>query len=105
MSGEWTWVAVVHRPGPTAPTEGSLFAAPGFRDHVAFLQRMHEAGYLVAAGPLPAAPGTGMAVLRLPGAGRESEAADLAAQDASVTSGLFTAPVRPWDVRFHGELS
>ena len=37
---------------------------------MAFLNRMHEAGYLVAAGPLTDAAGEGMTILRLPGAGR-----------------------------------
>ena len=44
-----TWVALMHQPGPAAPTEGSLFDDPGFGEHFAFLNRMREAGYLVAA--------------------------------------------------------
>ena len=27
-----TWVALVHTPGPAAPTDGSLFASPGFAE-------------------------------------------------------------------------
>lgn len=104
MSDGWTWVALVHRPGPAAPSEGSLVAAPGFRDHVTFLERMRSEGYLVAAGPLLDEPGAGMAVLRLPGADRLADARALAGQDGSVASGFFTAQLRPWDVRFHAEL-
>ena len=37
-----TWVALLHRPGPNAPREGSVFEAPGFGDHVAFLSRMRD---------------------------------------------------------------
>jgi uncharacterized protein YciI len=96
-----TWVALVHRPGPEAPTE-SLFDAPGFADHVAFLARMHEAGYLVAAGPLPDRPGEGMTILRLPGADQMDRAIRLATNDdLSVASGFFTVEVRPWQVMLH----
>lgn len=93
-----TWVALLHRPGPAAP-EGSLFDDARFADHVAFLARMRDAGYLVAAGPLTDREGEGMAVLRLPGADRMDEARRLATHDdRSVSSGLFTVDVRPWQV-------
>ena len=46
-----TWVALLHRPGSAAPVSGTPFDDPRFGEHVAFLRRMHEAGYLVAAGP------------------------------------------------------
>ena len=94
-----TWVALLHRPGPNAPRDGSLFAAPGFGDHVAFLTRMRDAGLLVAAGPLMDGNGEGMTVLRLPGANRFDEARHLATDDdASVVNGFFTVEVRPWQV-------
>jgi uncharacterized protein YciI/uncharacterized protein YndB with AHSA1/START domain len=97
--GADTWVALLHRPGPNAPSVGSLFAAPGFHDHLAFLSRMRDAGLLVAAGPLLDAGGEGMTVLRLPGANRLDDARQLATQDdASVASGFFTVEVRPWQV-------
>jgi uncharacterized protein YciI len=96
---EDTWVALLHRPGPNAPHDGSLFAAPGFNAHVEFLTRMQDAGFLVAAGPLLDANGEGMTVLRLPGANRLDEAQHLAThEDASVTNGFFTVEVRPWQV-------
>lgn len=94
-----TWVALLHRPGPNAPREGSVFEAPGFSDHVAFLTRMLNDGLLVAAGPLLDATGEGMTVLRLPGANRLAEARHLATrEDASVANGFFTVDVRPWHV-------
>lgn len=97
----WTWVALMHSPGPGAPAGSSLMEDPRFLEHVAFLRRMGQAGYLVAAGPLGSA-GAGMTVLRLPGAGREADAARLANEDdGAVRSGLLQVEVRPWDVMLH----
>jgi len=94
-----TFVVLLHRPGPAAPTLGSLFEDPRFGQHVAFLNRMREGGYLVLAGPLGDAAGEGMTILRLPGAGRFAEATRLATEDdASVADGFFTVTVRPWQV-------
>lgn len=101
---EWTWVALMHRPGPAARAAGrALFQDPRFRDHAAFLSRMRELGYLVAAGPLGDESGAGMTVLRLPGRDRIGEAARLATEDdPSVASGFFTVQVRPWQVMLQG---
>jgi uncharacterized protein YciI len=97
--GESTWVALLHKPGPAAEPGLSIFAQPQFREHAAFLQRMASRGYLVAAGPLPDEDGSGMTILRLPGADRLAEAARLATEeDPSVASGFFTVTVRPWQV-------
>jgi uncharacterized protein YciI len=94
---EDTWVALLHRPGPAAPATGTLFSDPRFADHVAFLNRMREAGYLVAAGPMPDAAGEGMTILRLPGAGQLGAATRLATEDdASVVAGLLAVTIRPW---------
>jgi uncharacterized protein YciI len=100
--GGQTWVALLHRPGPAAPQDGAVFEDPRFAGHVAFLTRMREAGYLVAAGPLTDAPGDGMTILRLPGANQIEQATRLATQDdISVTGGFFTVTVRPWQVMMH----
>jgi len=97
-----TWVALLHRPGPAAPATGTLFEDPRFADHVAFLNRMHEAGYLVAAGPLADAAGEGMTILRLPGTGQLTTATRLATEDdASVSAGFLAVTVRPWRVVMH----
>jgi len=99
-----TWVALMHRPGPAAPRTGSLFEDPRFGEHVAFLNRMREAGYLVLAGPLADAEGEGMTVLRLPGSGRLGEATRLATEDdASVAGGFLAVTVRPWRVGMRAE--
>jgi uncharacterized protein YciI len=92
-----TWVALLHRPGPDAPATGSLVEDPRFAEHVAFLSRMRDAGYLVAAGPMADAAGEGMTILRLPGAGQLAVATTLATEDdASVASGLLAVTVRLW---------
>lgn len=97
--GAQTWVALLHRPGPSAPQDGSLFDDPRFAGHVAFLNRMREAGYLIAAGPLADEDGAGMTILRLPGADRLGDAAALATKDdAAVVGGLLSVTVRPWQV-------
>jgi uncharacterized protein YciI len=96
-----TWVALLHTPTDPA-VAGHVFEQPQFADHVSFLGRMAEAGYLVAAGSFTDRAGQGMAILRLPGEGRYDEAVRLATEDdASVASGFFTAEVRPWRVVMH----
>jgi uncharacterized protein YciI len=98
-----TWVALMHRPGPQAPTTGALTEDPRFGEHVAFLGRMREAGYLVLAGPLADADGEGMTILRLPGPGRLGTATRLATEDdVSVASGFLSVTVRPWLVVMRG---
>jgi uncharacterized protein YciI len=99
--GGETWVALLHRPGPAAPPGDALFGDPRFAEHVAFLTRMRDAGYLVAAGPLTDVPGEGMTILRLPGADQLGRATELATkEDSSVAGGFFTVTVRPWQVMF-----
>ena len=94
-----TWVALMHQPGPQAPTGKSIFEDPRFAEHAKFLSRMREAGYLVAAGPMLDELGSGMTILRLPGDGRLEEAARLAREDdQSVKGGFFEVSVRPWQV-------
>ena len=98
-----TWVALLHRPGPAAPRTGSVFEDPRFGEHVAFLTRMRDAGYLVLAGPLGDADGEGMTILRLPGRDQVAEATRLATEeDTSVAAGFFTVTVRPWQVVMTG---
>jgi len=98
-----TWVALMHRPGPRAPRSGSVLEDPRFGEHVAFLNRMRAAGYLVAAGPLADADGEGMTILRLPGPGRLGTATRLANEDdTSVASGFLSVTVRPWLVVMRG---
>jgi uncharacterized protein YciI len=97
-----TWVALLHRPTNLSGGGASVLQDERFADHLAFLRRMDEEGYLVAAGPLADRPGEGMTILRLPGEGRLDEATRLATEDdLSVASGFFTVEVRPWRVVMH----
>ena len=91
-------MALLHRRGPSAP-QGSVFDDPRFAEHVAFLNRMREAGDLIAAGPLADEDGAGMTILRLPGALWVGHATNLATKDdAAVAGGLLSVTVRPWQV-------
>jgi uncharacterized protein YciI len=101
--GEDAWFALHHRPGPALPDGESVFAQPLFAEHVAFLNRLHSRGLLVAAGPLPEQPGAGMTIVRIP-AGAEVDVVDLARRDdLSVAGGLLTVEVSPWAVMFSAQ--
>ncbi|MFL6070732.1 MAG: SRPBCC domain-containing protein [Actinomycetes bacterium] len=95
-----TWLVLQHSAVPG--TEGSVFASPLFREHIAFLARLNDRGWLVAAGNLPDSPGSGMAILRVNE--KDAHMAVIAAQedDQSVTKGLFEVCVRPWNVALSG---
>ena len=96
------WFALHHRPGAALADGDSIFAHPLFPEHVAFLGRLQERGWLVAAGPVDAAKGEGMAVVRVP-TGSGAALDELARHDdASVVGEALTVTVQPWDVRFTG---
>jgi uncharacterized protein YndB with AHSA1/START domain len=96
-----TWVALMHSPRPDGPSGTSVFEDPRFRHHLDFIGQMQSAGYLVAAGPLADAPGSGLTILRLPGSGRFADAARLAEEDAAVKTGLLSVEAHDWDVMVH----
>jgi uncharacterized protein YciI len=96
------WFTLRHRPGPELGDEASVFAHPLFREHVAFLNGLRERGWLVAAGPVSAADGEGMAVVRVPLEQGGGVALLAHEGDRSVVGGLLTVEVQPWDVRFTG---
>src|SRR5690606_20323585 len=59
--------------------------------------RLRERGMLVAGGPLPDRPGTGMTVVRVADPlAAEQVVSDAQHEDGSVTSGLLDVTVRPW---------
>jgi uncharacterized protein YciI len=100
VPSEATWFVLRHRPGPALPDGESVFAQAAFAEHVAFLQRLKGRGVLVAAGPLPEEPGSGMTVVRVP-AGDDVDVHDLATRDdLSVVQGLLTVEVTRWAVAF-----
>ena len=100
------WFVVEHRPGPAIGDGESVFARPEFGEHVAFLNRLHAAGLLVAAGPLPDEAGAGMTVLRVPAGPGAPDADDVARMagedDLCVAAGVLSVRVRPWHVLFSG---
>ena len=97
---ESTWYVMRARPGPALDDGDSVFAHPGFAEHVAFLERLNSRGLLVAAGPLPEEPGSGMTIVRVP-AGDDVDLLDLATHDdLSVVQGVLCVDVSPWAVRF-----
>jgi uncharacterized protein YciI len=101
-AAEATWFVMRARPGPALNEGDSVFQHPGFAEHVAFLDRLHDRGLLVAAGPLPEEPGSGMTIVRIP-AGDDADAYDLALRDdLSVAQGVLSVEVTPWAVRFTG---
>jgi hypothetical protein len=62
---------------------------------VAFLERLTSRGLLVAAGPLPEEPGSGMTIVRVP-AGVDVDVRDLATRaDLSVVAGVLCVDVNP----------
>lgn len=96
------WYALEHRPGPAMDEGESPFDHPLFAEHAAFLDRLQEAGRLVAAGPLTANGSTGMTVIRL-AADDDVDVETLATEDdRAVAGGCLTVTVRPWDVRLSG---
>jgi uncharacterized protein YciI len=92
-----SWFVIRHTPADAAGE--SVFGDPRFAEHVAFLRGLQERGWLVAAGPLPDRPGSGMAVLHVPDS---IDIRSLVGEDRSVTEGLFETEIQPWDVRFGG---
>ena len=98
-----SWFALVHTPGPALPDGESIFDHPSFAEHFAFLERLHERGLLVAAGPVDPERGEGMAILRVLPEHGDVDVAELAlTDDPCVAGGFLQAEVRPWSVRLVG---
>lgn len=91
------WYVLLHQPGPALADGQPVVEHPDFAEHLAFLRRLLEAGLLVAAGPLPAQPGSGMTVVR---AAASLDVRRLATEnDLSVVRGLLSVQVTPWQVQ------
>ena len=91
-----TWFVLLHTRGPAVQEGRSVFEHPGIAEHYAFLQRRAATGELVAAGPLPDEPGSGMTVLSVPDL---ETATRLATEDdQAVVNGVLHVQVRPWHV-------
>ena len=91
-----TWFVLLHCRGSAVQDDQSLFDHPGIRQHFEFLERRAAAGELIAAGPTPDQPGTGMTVLDVESL---AEAERLAHEDdQAVVNGVLDVTVRPWHV-------
>ncbi len=78
------------------PDDQSVFDHPGIGQHFEFLQRRAAAGQLIAAGPTPDEPGTGMTVRDVKSL---AEAERLAREDdQAVATGVLDVTVRPWQI-------
>ena len=78
------------------PEGQSVFDHPGIGQHFEFLQRRAAAGQLIAAGPTPDEPGTGMTVLDVESL---AEAKRLARKDdQTVATGVLDVTVQPWQI-------
>ncbi|MEP6650829.1 MAG: YciI family protein [Lapillicoccus sp.] len=91
-----TWYVLLHTRGPAVEAGQSVFEHPGISEHYAFLQRRVAAGELVAAGPLPDEPGSGMTVLAI--ADLDTATRMATQDDQAVVQGVLRVQVRPWQV-------
>lgn len=96
------WFRLVHTPGPALDDGASIFAHPAFAEHLAFLGRLDQQGWLVAAGPTDPQRGEGMTIVRIP-AGVDADIEELARiDDACVRDGYLAVEVCPWLVAMTG---
>jgi uncharacterized protein len=91
-----TWFVLLHTRGSAIEDGQSVFEHPGIAEHYAFLQRRDIAGELVAAGPLPDEPGSGMTVLSVTDLDTATRLAT--EDDQAVVNGVLQVQVRPWHV-------
>jgi uncharacterized protein len=92
------FTVVLLRRNPDGPQLSEADAAALQDAHLAHLAGLHEAGQLLAAGPLafddPGEPLCGLSILPLP----VEEARALKEADPAVRAGVFTLQVLPWQV-------
>lgn len=92
------FTVVLLRRNPGGPQLSEADAAALQDAHLAHLAGLHEAGHLLAAGPLactdPDEPLCGLSILRLPA----EEARAVKEADPAVRAGMFTLQVLPWRV-------
>jgi uncharacterized protein YciI len=93
--GPPTWFTLEHRPGPAwrhdlAPSEQDM------REHLEFLDLLRRRGLLVAGGPRPDQPGTGMLLIRGVDADEAQRLATV--EDQAVVGGQLAVTVRPWRI-------
>jgi uncharacterized protein YciI len=90
------WHLQIHTPGPNADPDVPFFQASWFADHRGFHGRLREAGYFVAAGPLPDREGAGQTLVR---GVTTDEITRLANEtDPAVAGGFLVVEVVRWQV-------
>ena len=93
---EGLWHLLIHTPGANADPGVPFFEAPWFPGHRGFHAALREAGYFVAAGPLPDRDGAGQTLVR--GVGT-AEITRLAREtDPAVVGGFLEVEIVPWRV-------
>jgi uncharacterized protein YciI len=96
MTDEGPWHLLIHTPGPNADPAVPFFEAEWFAGHRAFHADLQEAGYFVAAGPLPERAGAGQTLVRNVST---DEITRLATEtDPAVIGGFLVVEIVPWRV-------
>ena len=94
VDDERLWHLLVHTPGPRADPVVPFFQAEWFAGHRAFHQALQDAGYFVAAGPLPDRDGAGQTLVR---GVSTAEITRLAREtDPAVVGGYLNVDIVPW---------
>jgi hypothetical protein len=96
MADDGLWHLLIHTPGPEADPSVPFSEAPWFAAHRGFHAALREAGYFVAAGPLPERPGAGQTLVR--GVGTEELTRLATETDPAVAGGFLRVEVVPWRV-------
>jgi uncharacterized protein YciI len=96
MTAPELWHLLIHTPGPNAEPGVPISKAPWFPQHRKLHIRLAEAGYLIAAGPLPGRPGAGQTLVR--GASLDELTWLATEADRAVAGGYLEVEIVPWTV-------
>lgn len=90
------WHLLIHTPGPNVDPAVPFSEAEWFPAHRGFHAALQQAGYFVAAGPLPDRPGAGQTLVRNVST---VEITRLAREtDPAVAGGFLDVEIVPWQV-------
>ena len=96
MTAPELWHLLIHTPGPNADPAVAITDAPWFPQHRKLHIRLAEAGYLIAAGPLPGRPGAGQTLVR--GASTDDITWLATEGDRAVAQGYLEVEIVPWTI-------
>ena len=96
MTLDGPWHLLIHTPGPNADPDVPFFEAEWFPGHRGFHAALQNAGYFVAAGPLPERAGAGQTLVR-------DVSTDVITRlatetDPAVVGGFLDVEIVPWRV-------